>query len=336
MITARHVVRIRASLLTARHSAGAFLAPRALLHASVLVAAKPKAGKGGAASSGGGSASSPAGTPAGFAGVDVPALKAEMAKSLDWAKRELSKLRGGTATPRESRFQRVLHDGHGTSSLQILALLSSRQLFVLAEMLDHVMVEVEGEKMPLASVGQVSLKNPTQFVVAPYDTAVSVAHLVGTNQRDDPRAPFSATPLQSAETAGCVAAWPYQRPFTAIFTRLVAQLLHVFGTNRARGVQHLAAITKAITDAGLNLNPSHDDKIVKVPVPKPSKESRDANIKVVGKIALDAKETIRRVRQDTLDKLKKVDGACIRLCCRAHLALPCGLLPLHVHGPTCR
>lgn len=80
-------------------------------------------------------------------------------------------------------------------------------------------------------------------------------------------------------------------------------------------LQNLVAITNAIRDAGLNLNPSHDDKVVKVPVPKPSKESRDASIKLASKIANDAKETVRRVRQDALDKLKKVDGACAVLCC---------------------
>lgn len=37
------------------------------------------------------------------------------------------------------------------------------------------MVEVHGEKMPLSGAGQVSLKNPTLFVVSPYDTAVSCA-----------------------------------------------------------------------------------------------------------------------------------------------------------------
>jgi len=67
-------------------------------------------------------------------------------------------------------------------------------------------------------------------------------------------------------------------------------------------------IEKAIRDADLGLNPSHDGQIIKVPVPKSSKESREANVKLISKIAEAAKTRIRRARQAALEKAKKVEG----------------------------
>ena len=69
------------------------------------------------------------------------------------------------------------------------------------------------------------------------------------------------------------------------------------------------AIATAVRDAGLNLNPRVEGLVIKVPVPKPSRETRDANIKLAGKVAEAAKATIRRQRQAALDGLKKLDGA---------------------------
>ena len=69
-----------------------------------------------------------------------------------------------------------------------------------------------------------------------------------------------------------------------------------------------AAIADAIRDAGLNLNPSVDGNAVRVPVPKPSKETRDATLRLAAKVAEAARSRIRRVRQAAMDKLKKVEG----------------------------
>jgi hypothetical protein len=55
-----------------------------------------------------------------------------------------------------------------------------------------------------------------------------------------------------------------------------------------------------------------EGNVVRVPVPKPSKETRDATLKLVSKIAEAARSRIRRVRQAAMDKLKKVEGACAR------------------------
>lgn len=69
-----------------------------------------------------------------------------------------------------------------------------------------------------------------------------------------------------------------------------------------------AAIADAIRSAGLNLNPSADGNVVRVPIPKASKETRDATLKLVSRVAEAAKTRIRRVRQAAMDKMKKVEG----------------------------
>ncbi|RYG57511.1 ribosome-recycling factor [archaeon] len=88
--------------------------------------------------------------------------------------------------------------------------------------------------------------------------------------------------------------------------RVPCTLLHTCCPRRR--VQLASAIADAIRDAGLNLNPAVEGNIVRVPVPKASKETRDATIKLVSKIAENAKTRIRHVRQAALDKLKKVEG----------------------------
>jgi ribosome recycling factor len=190
-------------------------APRnaVFVHVSACLFAKPS--KGADKGSGKATASSEPSIDAsgpdvgGLDDIDPANLKVQMSKSIDYAKREFGKLRGGSATP---------------------------------QMLDHVMAEAYGEKQPLSGLAQISLKNPQLFVVSPFDAALATA------------------------------------------------------------------ISNAIRDAGLNLNPSVEGQGVKVPVPKPSKETRDTNLKLVAKIGEAAKAAIRRVRQGALDKLKKMEG----------------------------
>jgi ribosome recycling factor len=65
------------------------------------------------------------------------------------------------------------------------------------------------------------------------------------------------------------------------------------------------AIADAIRDADLNLNPQADGSLVRVPVPKASKETKEATVKLISKIAEGAKNRVRRVRQAAMEKLKK-------------------------------
>lgn len=65
------------------------------------------------------------------------------------------------------------------------------------------------------------------------------------------------------------------------------------------------AIADAIREADMGLNPNVDGNSVRVPVPKTSKETREANVKLISKIAEAVKTRIRRTRQDAIEKTKK-------------------------------
>jgi ribosome recycling factor len=68
----------------------------------------------------------------------------------------------------------------------------------------------------------------------------------------------------------------------------------------------LAAIEKAIRGAGLGLNPANDGKVVRIPIPALTEERRKEMSKHVHKLAEDARNTVRGVRRDANDRLKKL------------------------------
>ncbi|KAI9483986.1 MAG: ribosome recycling factor domain-containing protein [Benjaminiella poitrasii] len=67
---------------------------------------------------------------------------------------------------------------------------------------------------------------------------------------------------------------------------------------------YISAVDKSIREAGLNLNPIMENKIIKIPVPKPTKESRDKLAKLVNTTGEQTKHKIRSFRQDGLKQLK--------------------------------
>ncbi|MBI2092675.1 MAG: ribosome recycling factor [Deltaproteobacteria bacterium] len=67
-------------------------------------------------------------------------------------------------------------------------------------------------------------------------------------------------------------------------------------------------IEKAILKSGLGLNPSHDGKVIRLPIPPLTEERRKELVKYVKKIGEDSKVAIRNVRRDaneTCNKLEK-------------------------------
>ncbi|KAI8377368.1 ribosome recycling factor-domain-containing protein [Blakeslea trispora] len=67
---------------------------------------------------------------------------------------------------------------------------------------------------------------------------------------------------------------------------------------------YAAAVEKSIREAGLNLNPVVDSKGIKVPIPKPSRESRDKMAKLVSTTGEQTKTKVRSIRQDGMKQLK--------------------------------
>src|SRR4029077_15820434 len=68
----------------------------------------------------------------------------------------------------------------------------------------------------------------------------------------------------------------------------------------------LGAIEKAIRAAGLGLNPANDGKVVRIPLPALTEERRKELSKHVHKLSEDGRNSVRQVRRDANDRLKKL------------------------------
>jgi ribosome recycling factor len=68
----------------------------------------------------------------------------------------------------------------------------------------------------------------------------------------------------------------------------------------------LGAIEKAIRSAGLGLNPANDGKVVRIPLPALTEERRKELSKHVHKLSEEGRNSVRQVRRDANDRLKKM------------------------------
>jgi ribosome recycling factor len=68
----------------------------------------------------------------------------------------------------------------------------------------------------------------------------------------------------------------------------------------------VSAVEKAIQESGLGLNPSRDGNLIRVPIPQLSEERRGELAKVAHKYAEQARISVRNVRRDGMDTLKKL------------------------------
>lgn len=68
------------------------------------------------------------------------------------------------------------------------------------------------------------------------------------------------------------------------------------------------AVEKAIRDSGLGLNPQGEGTVIRVPIPQLTEERRKELQKVAGKYAESARVSIRNIRRDGMDTIKKMTG----------------------------
>jgi ribosome recycling factor len=68
----------------------------------------------------------------------------------------------------------------------------------------------------------------------------------------------------------------------------------------------LGAIEKAIRASDLGLNPSNDGKVVRIPIPALTDERRKELSRHVHKLAEEGRNSIRTIRRDSNDRLKKL------------------------------
>lgn len=67
------------------------------------------------------------------------------------------------------------------------------------------------------------------------------------------------------------------------------------------------AVEKAIRDAGLGLNPMTEGATIRVPLPDLNQERRKELVKVAGKYAESGRVSVRNVRRDAMDAIKKLE-----------------------------
>ncbi len=69
----------------------------------------------------------------------------------------------------------------------------------------------------------------------------------------------------------------------------------------------IAAIERAIMKSDLGLNPSSDGKVIRIPVPSLTEERRKEIVKKAHDLAEHARNSVRQVRREGNDKLKKME-----------------------------
>lgn len=67
-------------------------------------------------------------------------------------------------------------------------------------------------------------------------------------------------------------------------------------------------VEKAIRESGLGLNPQAEGTVIRVPIPQLNEERRKELQKVAGKYAEAARISVRNVRRDGMDSIKKMTG----------------------------
>jgi ribosome recycling factor len=67
------------------------------------------------------------------------------------------------------------------------------------------------------------------------------------------------------------------------------------------------AVEKAIRDANLGLNPQPDGALIRIPIPDLNQERRTELVKIANKYAEAARVSVRNVRRDAMDSIKKME-----------------------------
>jgi len=68
----------------------------------------------------------------------------------------------------------------------------------------------------------------------------------------------------------------------------------------------MGAIERAIQKANLGLNPASDGKVVRIPIPSLTEERRKELSRLMHKYAEEGRNSVRQVRRDANDRLKKL------------------------------
>ncbi|HSR55560.1 MAG TPA: ribosome recycling factor [Alphaproteobacteria bacterium] len=70
---------------------------------------------------------------------------------------------------------------------------------------------------------------------------------------------------------------------------------------------NVQAVERAIRESDLGLNPATEGQVLRVPIPELSAERREELVKVAHRYAEQARVSVRNVRRDGMDKLKRME-----------------------------
>ena len=69
----------------------------------------------------------------------------------------------------------------------------------------------------------------------------------------------------------------------------------------------MSSVEKALMEADLGLTPSNDGQLIRLPVPQLTEERRKEMVRLVHKMAEEARIAVRNVRRDVLNELKRAE-----------------------------
>jgi len=69
----------------------------------------------------------------------------------------------------------------------------------------------------------------------------------------------------------------------------------------------MAQVEKAIMESDLGMTPNNDGQMIRLPVPQLTEERRKEMVRLVHKMAEDARIAVRNVRRDVLNELKRAE-----------------------------
>jgi ribosome recycling factor len=67
------------------------------------------------------------------------------------------------------------------------------------------------------------------------------------------------------------------------------------------------AVEKGIMESDLGLTPSNDGQLIRLPIPQLTEERRKELVRLVHKMAEEARVAVRNVRRDVLNELKRAE-----------------------------
>ena len=69
----------------------------------------------------------------------------------------------------------------------------------------------------------------------------------------------------------------------------------------------MSAIEKAIMESDLGLTPNNDGQLIRLPVPQLTEERRKEMVRLVHKMAEEARVAVRNVRRDVINDMKRAE-----------------------------